>query len=104
MNDRKTRLKNAERVKNYENRRRRSASGVIQDPPSTGNSWQTLKPLLGDCPPITEASCWVCDSFEKKAYMIGGRLPTDDSFTPTTDVYCLGLTSMRWKNMTVTSN
>lgn len=100
LNDRKSRIKSSERVESYKNRRL-DASATIQDPLGSGNNWQTLKPLLGDCPPFNKGISWVCDSPEKKAYMIGGRLPGDNSLMPTTDVYCLDLTLMRWKNLTV---
>jgi hypothetical protein len=95
MNDnRKARLKKAEKVGRYKAER----PGVsVTD---TAQTTHNLKPFLGECPPCNEAISWICDSYEKKVYLVGGR-QSDGSFMPTTDFYRLEITSMRWTNLTV---
>ena len=100
-NDRKTQLKKAEKVREYKTRGQGTYTPGLGSASEASQTTGTLKTFSGECPPSNSSISWVCDSYEKKAYMVGGIQPSDDSLMPTTDFYRLDITTMKWTNLMV---
>ncbi|KAJ7805833.1 hypothetical protein B0H14DRAFT_2878084 [Mycena olivaceomarginata] len=85
-------------------RRRNKAGAPYENPvadasaaPRAAAAW--VKHVLTGQNPISKGH-WMMTSDGDKAYLYGGHLEDDEARTPTSDLHCLDISTMTWKNLT----